>query len=107
MDTQAETPDRNTHPYASLVDAIQAELRPYYSAEWSRERANNLAQACGEPDVRLSDIVQMLRPSGERPAPWDAVEQRPLDRHQICQCGGNVLAAALSQINRRLRLEAL
>lgn len=91
----------------TLVNAIQAELRPYYTPEWSRERANNLAMACAEPDVRLGDIESMLRASGERPAPWDAVAQRPLDRHQACQLAGNILATALAQTNRKLRLAVL
>lgn len=96
----------------SLVDAIHSVLLPYYPDGWARERANSLAQACGEPDVRLRDIELMLRKSGDRPEPMHVRMSvghsvAPLSDHQRCQLAGNVLAAAMSQANRRLRLEAL
>lgn len=95
----------------TLVNAIQAELRPYYTPEWSRERANNLAMACAEPDVRLGDIESMLRASGSRPEPCHIYgEVMPgvrLTDYQRLQLAGNILATALAQTNRKLRLAAL
>lgn len=100
-----------THPYTALAAAIHAELMRYYPTNWALERANDLAMACAEPDVRLEDIEQMLRASGERPEPChlysETMPGARLTDYQRLQLAGDILSAALRNTNRKLRLEVL
>lgn len=106
--TPVETESRRTHPYASLVDAVRAVLRSYYEEPWLSERANNIAQALGEPDISIADVAVMLQASGARPAAHDpTAPYLGCAWRERCMIAGHVFAAVVRNTNRRMRLEVL
>lgn len=103
-----ETESRRTHPYASLVDAVRAVLRHYYEEPHLSDRANNIAQAVGEPDVSIADVAVMLEGSGERPPAHDPTAPCfGAAWRERCLIAGDIFAVVVRNANRRLRLEVL